>query len=335
MDRMLVEKAYATLAEKRVLLVAGGNSTERGSSLTTRDALIPILRPMCLSLEVVDPVESEKLVDAVSRADFVLNVVYGNGGEDGVMQGFLETLRVPYAGPSVLASAVGMNKEIFISLLRDWGFPVPVGMLASDIEAQADKVRSLKTMSAFILKPIDEGDSLGIRLLDSWEAVRGAISQLPKHELRRWRIEEFVPGPFGTVGVFQVGSELIVGDVVQFKLPVGHRIYDSELKLRLVDERATPEFLSGPVAERIKCDAIALYQRLSCKGLVRFDYILRDDGPVYLEINTIPGLYPGSNAALSYQNICSFSDLLAVTMAAQMPSGLAPDLNSGVRRISA
>ncbi|ACE93782.1 putative D-alanine-D-alanine ligase protein (plasmid) [Rhizobium etli CIAT 652] len=119
-----------------------------------------------------------------------------------------------------------------------------------------------------------------------------------------------------------MGSELIIGDVVLFDLPIGWRFYDDRLKQRSVDEHAIPKILQGPAAERIRDDVLRLYKQLDCKGLVRFDFIYNDGAPVYLEVNTIPGLLPESNAPLSFQSRFSFEDLITLSTAAQIPGQL-------------
>ncbi|WP_434725429.1 hypothetical protein [Mesorhizobium sp. RIZ17] len=215
-----------------------------------------------------------------------------------------------------------MNKEIFVSLLRDFGYPVPHGCLVTSLSDPQSWPRKLQQSRILVLKPINEGNSLGIKILDSQTAAAEAIAGIEPNDRSRWRLEEFIEGPFGTIGIFQVGTELIVGDVVLFYLPEGRRFYDNGLKLKLGDERATPSILHLPAAERIRDDALRLYRQLSCKGLVRFDFIYNDGTPVYLEANTIPGLYPGSNVALSFESRFSFEDLLILSTAAQIPGQL-------------
>ncbi|MER9064097.1 D-alanine--D-alanine ligase [Mesorhizobium sp. M0698] len=321
-DAAMLSAARQVLSNTRLLLLAGGSSTERGSSLTTRDALVPYLQKLCRSVEVVDPNDVDHLLRAARQCDFVLNVVYGAGGEDGTIQGFFDILRVPYSGPSTLPSAIGMNKEIFVSLLRDSGYPVPHGCLVTTLGDPRSWPRELQQARILVLKPIDEGDSLGIKMLDGQAAAAEAIARIEPADRSRWRLEEFIEGPFGTVGIFQGGPELIIGDAVLFDLPDGWRFYDDRLKLKLVDERATPRILHRPAAERIRNDALRLYRQLNCKGLVRFDFIYSDGAPVYLEANTIPGLYPGSNVAHSFQSRFSFEDLLTLTTAVQIPGQL-------------
>ncbi|RWO73699.1 MAG: D-alanine--D-alanine ligase [Mesorhizobium sp.] len=318
----LLSTAREVLSRTRLILLAGGSSSERESSLTNRNALLPYLQKLCRSVDVVDTNDIDHLIRAVRQCDFVLNIVYGAGGEDGTMQGFLDILRVPYSGPSTLPSAIGMNKEIFLALLRGLGYPVPYGCLVTALGDPQSWPRELQQSRVLVLKPIDEGNSLGIKILDGRAAAAEAITRIEPTDRSRWRLEEFIDGPFGTVGIFQVGLELIIGDAVLFDLPDGWRFYDNRLKLKSVDERATPRILHGLAAERIRDDALRLYSQLNCKGLVRFDFIYNDGAPVYLEANTIPGLYPGSNAALSFQSGFSFEDLLTLSTAAQIPGQL-------------
>ncbi|MER9690198.1 hypothetical protein [Mesorhizobium sp. M0139] len=215
-----------------------------------------------------------------------------------------------------------MNKEIFVSLLRDLGYPVPHGCLVAALGDPGSWPRELQQSLVLVLKPINEGNSFGVKMLDGQAAAAEAIAQIEPADRRRWRLEEFIDGPFGTVAIFQVGSELITGDAVLFDLPDGWRFYDDRLKSKLTDQRATPRTLHGGGAHRIRDDAVRLYRQLNCKGLVRFDFIYNDRAPVYLETNTIPGLYPGSNAALSFQSQFSFEDLLTLSTAAQIPGEL-------------
>lgn len=313
-DAELLSAAREVLSTSHLVLLAGGSSTERGGSLETKNVLLPYLQKLCRSVEVVDPDEVDHLLSAVRQCDFVLNVAYGAGGEDGRIQGFLDILRVPYSGPSVLASAIGMNKEVFVALLRAWGYPVPYGRLITTLEDPRTWSRELQQSKVLVLKPIDEGSSLGIKMLDGQAASAEAINQIEPCDRSRWRLEEFIEGASGTVGIFQVGPEFVIGDAVVFDIPAGRRFFDDQLKIR-----PKSRILHGPAAERVRNDALVLYKQLSCKGLVRFDFIYRDSAPVYLEVNTIPGLQPDSTAPLSFQSRFSFEDFLTLSTAAQIP----------------
>jgi D-alanine-D-alanine ligase len=314
MHEQLISDARKTLAQKRILLVAGGRSTERPSSLTTRDAILPFLRAMCLSVETIDIHDTPSLLNAISRNDFVLNVIYGKDGEDGTMQGFLEMLRAKYFGPDVLPSSIGMNKDVFTATLAGWGYSVPRGCLAADLAESA--FQDAATIS-FVLKPIDEGDSLGVQLLPNWAAACRAIDHIPYSDLYRWRLEEYISGRSSTIALCRVGGTLLVGDAIGFELPDGHQIYDTDLKLHLSSQSAKSIVLPSNRRNKIVEDVCKLYDRFRCKGLVRFDFMETGEAHYFIEMNTIPGFYPDSNAAISFDRMFTFPDLLALTIAEQ------------------
>lgn len=314
---MLVQEAKSALSLLNVALIYSGSSSERGSSITTKDAIAPYLDRLCNSVVTLDLNSLRRDVSKIAAADFAMNVVYGNGGEDGTAQGFFETFGIPHFGPSVLASAIGMDKEIFLALIEAWGFPVPKGCNVETL-FQNGFPAWVETENAFVVKPINEGDSLGIKIVHGRDRLSSVLNTIPLSDRWRWRLEEFVVGPFGTVAVLDLFGELVVGDVVVFDLPQGFEFYDDRLKLHQVEERAAPRVLSGHVATQIAEDAKKLYRHFHCKGIVRYDFISGQNGHVYLETNTIPGFYPGSNAATCFEKYVSFEDLMAVTIYAQL-----------------
>lgn len=322
-DKMLnqdvIENARARLSHATVLLLAGGCSTERQSSLDTATALMPLLRNRCREVTQVDPVDVPAFFAACRKADFALNVLYGRHGEDGTIQGFLTIVGLPSSGSGVLPSAVGMHKDLFVSLLRDWGYRVPDGFMVPDLTTVGQSLLS-RVGPGFILKPIDEGDSLGVQFMRDKDELLRAIEDIPAKDHMRWRVEDFVEGPFGTIGVIRTVDGILVGDPIVFNLPAGKSFYDTDLKLGR-GGKPTVSVVDGEVGALIRGHAEKIYARLACDGAARFDFILNRNEPVYLEINTIPGLYPGSNLDLSFKAHLCFDDLLCVTIAAQLGAG--------------
>lgn len=312
----LIERARARLSNITVLLLAGGWSTERQSSLDTATALMPLLQKLCRDVKQVDPVDVPAFFTACHDADFALNVLYGRHGEDGTIQGFLTIVGIPSSGSGVLASAVGMHKDLFISLLRDWGYRVPEGFMVPELATAGQRLLS-QIGTGFILKPVDEGDSLGVQFMPDKVGLLRGIEALATEDYLRWRVEEFVRGPFGTVGVIRTEEGILVGDPIIFNLPNGKNFYDTDLKLGR-GGKPTVSAMDGQVAALIRHQAEKIYARMACNGPARLDFILNRDEPVYLEINTIPGLYPGSNLDLSFKAHVGFEDLLSVTIAAQL-----------------
>ena len=307
-----VRESRTAVKHMRIMIVAGGNASERESTVTTAGKIFSGCAFRFKSVSVIDPIDPDSLFREAQKSDFALNVCYGSGGEDGVYQGFFETLSIPYLGPSVLASSIGMNKQLFLELLAGWGLEVPYGVLAEGFaEVISNGGPLAKNDTAFVLKPIDEGDSLGISVLQTAQQTIQAINSLPDHERKRYRVEEFVPGPFGTIAVLRVDGRLHTSDAIQFELPEGHEIYDSALKLNHAEDVAIPSTVAGVVQDRVKREAEFIYQKFGCAGPVRFDFILNGGRPVYLEANTIPGFYPGSNLDLCFSDL-NFFDFLTL-----------------------
>lgn len=319
LNQNAIERARARLSSATVLLLAGGWSTERQSSLDTAAALLPLLQNLCREVTQVDPVDVPAFFAACHKADFALNVLYGRHGEDGTIQGFLTIVGLPSSGSGVLPSAVGMHKDLFLSLLRDWGYRVPDGFMVPDIATAGQGLLS-RAGAGFILKPVDEGDSLGVQFMPDKDGLLRGIAALPPEDHLRWRVEDFVEGPFGTVGVIRTVDGIVVGDPIIFNLPAGKNFYDTDLK-RGRGGKPTVSVVDGEVGALIRRQAEKIYARLACDGPARFDFILNRDEPVYLEINTIPGLYPGSNLDFSFKAHLCFEDLLSVTIAAQLAAG--------------
>ncbi|MDQ2185455.1 ATP-grasp domain-containing protein [Alcaligenaceae bacterium A4P071] len=313
-----IRQARARLSQTTVLLLAGGWSSERRSSLDTAMHLMPLLSNLCKEVTLLDPLDIPALLKACHTADFALNVLYGRYGEDGAIQGFLSIVGLPTSGSGVLASAVGMNKDVFLSLLRDWGYRVPDGFLVSRVD-ELGLSRLFRQGQGYILKPIDEGDSLGVQFMREKAPLLRAIAAIQHEDRERWRIEEFVEGPFGTVGVVNTVDGIAVGDPIIFNLPAGKNFYDTDLKLGRCG-KPTVSFVDGDARILIQRQAADIYTRLGCNGAARLDFIINGNEPVYLEINTIPGLYPGSNLDLSFAAHIAFENLLAVMIHAQLAS---------------
>lgn len=114
------------LATVNLGILAGGYSGESQGSLETVDDLLPYLRKACKSVGVVLFDGKRDLVQRLEKWDFILNVCYGVGGEDGQLQGLMSAMAIPCSGSPVLASAIGMDKYIFKALIRSWGIKTPL-----------------------------------------------------------------------------------------------------------------------------------------------------------------------------------------------------------------
>ena len=227
----------------------------------------------------------------------VFPVLHGPNGEDGVVQGALETAGVPYVGAGVAASAVAMDKAMFKVFLREAGIPTPEHCVVTDAEwgaAPGDvraRVAERVGYPAFC-KPARLGSSVGISPVPDAEALPGALALAFRHDPKAL-VERAISGREVEVGVLGI-DDLVVS-------PVGEITYDSdwydyETKYEPGRSRVqVPADLPAPVAERARGLALQAFRAVDCAGLARVNFFVADDGEVLLsELNTIPGFTPTS-----------------------------------------
>lgn len=296
---------------KTVALLVGGWSAEREVSLTKGKAIEGALKEAGYEVIIVDVTQdlpkllSDLTAKGERKPDVVFNNLYGRGGEDGIIQSVLEILEIPYTHSGVDASAVGMNKPLAKIIAANAGVPSPVGMLASKADVLAEKVME----RPYVVKPLNEGSSVGVRIILEGE------NQKPLDEAT-WTfgeevlVEKFIPGREIHVTVLDGKAQ----GVTEIKFP--GRFFDYEAKYHDGrTELVTPADVPKDVAQSVMRHAEAVFKALGCRGLSRCDFRYDDsksgcDGVYFLEINTMPGLAPGSVALIQpEQNGMTFVQL--------------------------
>ncbi|MBK5256723.1 MAG: D-alanine--D-alanine ligase [Vicinamibacteria bacterium] len=232
-----------------------------------------------------------------SRGDRGIDVAFlalhGKYGEDGTIQGFLELTGLPYTGSGVLASALAMDKVMSKRVLRGEGIKMPRGAHMS----RADLSRDLSIVLArahellpAVVKPSKQGSSLGMSMVDSPEAMESAVRIALDHDDQAL-VEERIFGTEITVGVIGVvGSEELQA------LPVVEIVPKREFfdYLAKYDPDQCDEICPARISEAARLTAQSLavraHRSLGCSGYSRTDLILGPNGPVVLEVNTLPGM---------------------------------------------
>lgn len=228
--------------------------------------------------------------------DVAFPVLHGPWGEDGSVQGLLETLNVPYVGSGVLSSAVSMDKGFMKQALAAAGLEVGRYVVATDREWREDPGSVLARIETLgfplFVKPARAGSSLGIVRVTSPGDLRAAVEGARKHD-PRIIVEAAVSGAreiecgvlVDSHGVPHASrcAEIVVND--------RHEFYDFEAKY--LDDSATlvvPADLPSGVEGRVRAMAVRAFDALACDGLARVDFFVRDDGDIVLnEVNTMPG----------------------------------------------
>ena len=279
-----------SLAGRRIAVLMGGLSPEREVSLVSGRAYAQSLKRMGAEVIEIDAGRdvAQKLAEA--KPDVVLNALHGAWGEDGCVQGVLETLDIPYTHSGVLASALAMDKAKSKAVLAAAGIRVPGGGLFDRHDVARDHVLP----PPYVVKPNAQGSSVGVFIV-----MEGANT--PPRELAAadWSlgeevmVEPYIAGKELTVAVLG-GKALAVTDI----LPrTGH--YDYEAKYGEGGSiHVIPAEIPAHVTEAAMRMAERAHDALGCRGLTRSDF--RYDGVnddlVLLEVNTQPGFTPTSLA---------------------------------------
>ena len=222
---------------------------------------------------------------APGRVDVVFPIIHGTTGEDGALQGFLETLGVPYVGAGVAASAVGMDKGVFKALLRDAGVPTPRAVV---LRRPGDTSLAAALPLPLFVKPSNGGSSVGVTKVKRREDLSGAVELAFRYD-ERVLVEEGIDARELECAV--LGNEdpraSIPGEIVP-----GHEFYDYDDKYR--DDKARlliPADVAPEVAETTRRLAVEVFLLCGASGMARVDFFLeRGSGRVLVsEINTLPG----------------------------------------------
>lgn len=269
------------LKDKHIGVLMGGWGPEREVSFKSGKAVLDSL--IKAGYDAIAIEAGDDLVEKLKREKIEVAFValHGPVGEDGIIQGVLEFLRIPYTGSGVLASALCMDKRISKRIFEAEGIPT------AKWEAIRRGEKPSQITPPMVVKPARQGSSVGVRILrennprELDKALKDAFS------LDEWVIvEEYVEGKEITVGVLD-GEPLGCVEIV----PKGG-FYDYERKYTPgMTEYIAPAPIADSVAERIRTLAKRAFLALGCRGAARADFRLSlEEEPKILEVNSIPGL---------------------------------------------
>ncbi len=279
-------------SETHVVVLMGGWSAEREVSLSSGRAVAEALRGAGYRVTEVDA-RPDVMGDLRElRPDVVFNALHGSWGEDGKVQGVLETLGIPYTHSGVLASALAMDKHLSKVVFESAGIPVAGHVLATPEEL----MEGHPLPPPYVVKPVAEGSSVGIFI------VRAENEALPPKTLREMplkngkvMVERYVPGRELTCAVM---GDVALGVLEIVPLKAGFYDYASKYEVG-GSKHICPAELPDNVYLRIQQLTVKAHKALGCKGVSRADFRFHDQGRgegelVILEVNTQPGMTPTS-----------------------------------------
>ncbi len=265
----------------RVAVLLGGSAAEREVSLNSGRAVLQALLSKGLNAEGVDP-QNDSL-SSLEDFDRAFIALHGRGGEDGSIQGYLETIGLPFTGSGVLGSAIAMDKIRSKQIWQASNLPTPKYFICNN-EINVDHLVDSINFP-LIVKPASEGSSLGMTKVDHADDLMGAIDLALSfdHEVL---VEEWVEGYEYTVGILQ-GEALPV-----IQIETANEFYDYDAKYNRDDTRyRCPSDLSPENENQLQQLALEAFSQVAASGWGRVDIICdMSDKPFLIEVNTIPGM---------------------------------------------
>lgn len=297
--------------DMRVAVLYGGSSDERTVSLTSGEQVNKALVGEGIKADLIDTQDGREALGKLIAGDYDVAFIalHGKGGEDGTIQGALETLKIPYTGSGVAASAVAMDKARSKASYGLAGLDIAKSVtLAHPGDMSAEQIVAAVGQKC-VVKPCGDGSSVGMSIVHE-------AAELP-HALE----VAFACGQTVMVESYVTGTEVtvaVLGNDDPQPLPVIEIVphaefYDFEVKYSANGaEHIIPARLDPQVYERVQQASVRAHKALGCRGVSRSDFIITADGtPVILETNTIPGMTPtsllpdaASKAGMSFAQVC-------------------------------
>jgi D-alanine-D-alanine ligase len=249
---------------KVIAVISGGISSEREISLRSGNNVFNALKRMGLNVIHLDPATDEFFH---SSYDIAFNCLHGKWGEDGGLQGYCEVRQIPYTGPGIKATTVGLNKPLFKAVLNQIGIPVP--------------------------KQLD-----------------GEVKKRPEISGRNYFLEEYIVGKEVTAAVLQVNGQIVVLPILEIETT--HEFYDFEVKYTAGKTNyIIPANIPDDTTKTILDISTKIYNYFDCKGCIRIDIMINEQGPKVIEMNTSPGITELSNVPAQAKAMgMSFEELM-------------------------
>ncbi len=266
----------------KVAVLLGGRAAEREVSLKSGAAVLAALQRLGVDAQALDPDEEVLVRLRAGGFDRAFIILHGRGGEDGVIQGALETIGLPYTGSGVLGSALGMDKYRTKLVWEGRGLPTAASILLTD---ETDLEGAAALGFPLMIKPVREGSSIGMARVEdpaalaaAWHAARQYDSEV--------LAERWIHGAEYTCAILAREALPLI------RLETPHAFYDYDAKYRADSTRyLCPCGLPAVEEQGLQALALDAFDAAGASGWGRVDLMVDAGGqPYLLEINTVPGM---------------------------------------------
>lgn len=299
---------------KKIVVVMGGPSSEGEVSRRSGTAILNALKSKnynAVGLELVP----ETFVDEIRemKADFVFNALHGKFGEDGIIQGTLEMLGIPYTSSGVCAAAVTMDKVATKRFFQAGDVPTPQSHTYFRFEyKQRDLAEEIQKEFSIpvVVKAAAQGSSIGVVIVKDAKDLKAALNEAFKYD-NAVLVEEYIKGRELTVAVYGNEEKQEVLPIIEITTSEGWYDYVNKYKVG-ASQHIIPAPISDELTEEIQNIAKRAFAVCGCCGVARVDFMLSEDNKPYaIEVNTVPGmtetsLVPdaGRAAGIEFPELC-------------------------------
>ena len=277
------------MSKKKILVVQGGTSKERGISLETGKSCIKAIKKLRYKVIKFDPKFSSIFDIKNIESDVVFNALHGKSGEDGEMQSFFEYFRKPYTHSGVLSSMLAMNKYLSKKLFVKNNIKTPNFFYISKEEYKnlnfIKKIKKNKVRFPVVIKPNDEGSSIGVKICKNLKILKKEFAVLNK-KYENLIVETYIPGQ--EIQVALMGRKAIGA----IELRPKRKFYDYKAKYKKSSktEHIMPASLSNKKYKEVLKISEKVNKILGCRGITRCDFRFYKGTFFILELNTQPGM---------------------------------------------
>ncbi|MCC2625059.1 MAG: D-alanine--D-alanine ligase [Burkholderiales bacterium] len=277
----------------KVAVLMGGWSKESEISKISGNAVLESLVKSGVDAHAFDPAKQPVCELKQLGFDRAVLMTHGKVGEDGILQGALEYLKIPYTGSGVLASALSMDKQRTKLIWSTYGIPMPKGICLDKPDALLIKE---KFSLPIIIKPVHEGSTLGLSKVYKWDDLEIALETAFQNDTAVL-VEEMIIGSEFSITV----CDGQIYPVVKIEAPSGE--YDYQNKYFTNDTvYICPYVLEDKLEAKIQEYAKIGYKAVGARGVARLDFMLdKNNQPYFLEINTLPGMTSHSLSPQSFK----------------------------------
>ena len=295
--------------KKKVAIVAGGYSSEYAVSLKSAQGLRSFIDPERYEVSVVLITKDQWLVHRDEKTeipidkndfgfiqagrkvhfDFAYITIHGTPGENGLLQGYFDMLRIPYSSSGVLSSALTFNKYCCNLFLKNFGVKTAESVYLRKGDCWDSAAVQSKLGLPVFVKPNDSGSSYGVTKVISADQLQSAIAAAFE-EGTEVLLECFLPGTEVTCGCYKIKDKTTVLPITEVVSKNEFFDFDAKYNPDSVEE-ITPARISHQLTEEIQALTSKIYDWIGAKGIIRIDYIISPESEIrMLEVNTTPGM---------------------------------------------